>query len=111
MHEVHQMRCKILCDTKSGNIKKPRILLVLSWVKSAWDDIPEDIEKSFLKTGIANLLDGSVDDKVRDDSSDEESDEVEEILPTSLDADEDVPKEDRGRLFEDSNSSNDFDGF
>ena len=72
---------------------------------------PFSQSKSFLKTGIANPLDGSGDDKVWDDSSDEESDEVEENLPPSWDADEDVPEEDWDRLFKDSDSSDDFDGF
>ena len=67
--------------------------------------------KSFLKTEIANALDGSGNDKVWDDSSDKESYEVEEILPPSWNAHEDVPKEDWDRLFKDSDSSNDFDGF
>ena len=49
--------------------------------------------------------DVSGDDKVWDDSSDEE------ILPPSWDADEDVPEEDWDRLFKDSDSSDDFDGF
>ena len=26
---------------EGGNIEKPSILLVLSWVKNAWNDIPE----------------------------------------------------------------------
>ena len=48
--------------------------LMLFWVKSVWDDIPEDmVKKSFLKTGIANALDGSGDDSLWDDSSDDES--------------------------------------
>ena len=73
--------------------------------------LPFSRSKSFLKTGIANPLDGSENDKVWDDSSDEESDEVEEILPPSWDADEDVPEEDWNKLFKDSDSSDDFDGF
>ena len=73
--------------------------------------LPFSQSKSFLKTGIANPLDGSGDDKVWDDSSDEESDEVEEILPPSWDADEDVPEEDWDKLFKDSDSNDDFDGF
>ena len=98
--------------TKGGNIKKPSTSLVLSWVKSAWEDIPEEmVEKSFLKTGIANPLDGSADDEIWNDRSDEESDEVEETLPPSWDADEDVPEKDWDRLFEDSDSNDDFDGF
>ena len=72
---------------------------------------PFSRSKSFLKAGIANPLDGSGDDKVWSDSSDEESDEVEEILPPSWDADEDVPEEDWDRPFKDSDSSNGFDGF
>ena len=73
--------------------------------------LPFSRSKSFLKTVIANPLDGSRNDKVWDDSSDEESDEVEEILPPSWDADEDVPEEDCDRLLKDSDSSDDFDGF
>ena len=73
--------------------------------------LPFSQAKSFLKTGIANLLDGSGDDKVRDDRSDEEKDEVEEILPPSWDADEDVPEEDWNKLFKDSDSSDDFSVF
>jgi len=49
------MRChwKIASLTKAGNIEKPGLLLVLSWVKSAWDDIPEDMmKKVFLKLGL-----------------------------------------------------------
>ena len=64
-----------------------------------------------MKTGIANPLDGSADDKIWNDNSDEESNELEEILPPSWDADEDVPEEDWDRLFEDSDSCDDFDGF
>ena len=56
--------------------------------------LPFSRSKSFLKTGIANPLNGSGDDKVWDDSSDEKSDKVEKILPPSWDADEDVPEED-----------------
>ena len=72
---------------------------------------PFSRSKSFLKTGIANPLDGSGDDKVWDDSSDEESNEVEEILPPSWDAGKDVSEEDWDRLFKDSYSSDHFDGF
>ena len=49
---------------------------------------PFSQSKSFLKTGIANPLDGSGYDKIWDDSSDETSDKV-KILPPSWDADED----------------------
>ena len=40
-----------------------------------------------------------------------ESDEVKEILPPPWDADEDVPEVDCDRLFKNSDSSDDFDGF
>ena len=63
---------------------------------------PFSRSKSFSKTVIANPLDGSGNHKVWDNSSDEESDEVEEILPLSWDADEDVPEEDCNRLLKDS---------
>ena len=35
--------------TEGGNIKKPGLSLVLSWIKSAWDDIPEHKVKMFSK--------------------------------------------------------------
>ena len=72
---------------------------------------PFSQSKSFLKTIIANPPDGSGNHKVGNDSSDEESDEVEEILPPPWDTDEDVLKNDCDRLFKDSDSSDDFDGF
>ena len=55
----------------------------------------------------------SVDDKLWVESSDEESDKVEEIMPSHLswDSGEDVPEEDWDRLFEDSGSNDDMDGF
>ena len=47
--------------TKGRNFKKPSISLVVSWVTSAWEDIPEDmVKKSFLKTGVSNDLDGGM---------------------------------------------------
>jgi len=55
-------------------------------------------------------LDGSGDDQLWNDSSDDEGDQVEESLPSSWDADEDVPKEDWDKLFEDSEYS-DLDDF
>ena len=72
---------------------------------------PFSRSKSFSKTGTANPLDGSGDDKVWHDSSDEESDEVEVILPTSWDADKNVPEEDWDKLFKDSDSSDHLDDF
>lgn len=50
--------------------------MVLRWIKEAWGKVtPEIIRKSFLKTGIANSLDGAQDDllfAVSDDSDDED---------------------------------------
>ena len=48
--------------TKGGNLAKPVITVIARWIKEAWDDIPGDMVKSsFLKTGIANSIDGSED--------------------------------------------------
>ena len=99
--------------TKGGNIKKPGISLVLSWVKSAWDDIPENmVKRSFLKTRIANALDGSGDGQLWYDNSDDNEGDylVEETLLSSWDADEDVPEEDWDKLFERTDCSN-FDNY
>ena len=44
--------------TKGGKIKEPGLSLVFSWVKSVWNDIPEDmVKKSSLKTSTASTLD------------------------------------------------------
>ena len=99
--------------TKGGNIKKPSMSLVLSWVTSAWEDIPEDmVKKSFLKTGISNDLDGTEDDELWDDNGNSNDDDlhIEDSLPSAWDADEDVPEEDWAKLLKDSDCS-DFDGF
>ena len=64
--------------TKGENIKKPGLSLVLSWVKR-WHSTRHS-EKSFLKTGIANTLNGSENDQLRYDSFDDEGDQVEESL-------------------------------
>ena len=99
--------------TKGGNIKKPSIFLVLSWVTSAWENIPEDmVKKSFLKTGILNALDGTEDDELWDDNgnSDDDDLQVEDSLLSAWDADEVVPEEDWAKLFDDNDYS-DFDRF
>jgi len=60
--------------TAGGNLMKPDILLVCTWVKLAWDDIPVDIiTRSFLKCGISNSLDGEEDDALFADSTAAES--------------------------------------
>ena len=43
--------------TKGGNLKKPALALVTSWVKSAWYDLPQEmVKKSFLKTLMRTCL-------------------------------------------------------
>lgn len=45
----------------------------MKWIKASWDSVsPEVIRKSFLKTGICNVLDGSEDNLLFE--SDEEED-------------------------------------
>ena len=47
-----------------GNLKAPTRQDVISWVSTAWDLIqPEILERSFLRCGIANALDGSEDEE------------------------------------------------
>ena len=49
--------------TKCGNLKRPSISMVTTWVKEAWEDIPaEMVKQSFLKTDISNSMDGTEDD-------------------------------------------------
>ena len=49
--------------TKGGNLKRPSLSMVTTWVNEAWEDIPtETVKKSFTKTGISNIMDGTEDD-------------------------------------------------
>ena len=59
---------------KAGNLRPPEKTLVLRWIKELWAMVsPDIIKKSFLKTGIANCLDGTGDDMFfnLDDSDDD----------------------------------------
>ena len=43
--------------TKGGNLKRSSLSMVTIWVKEAWESIPAEIvKKSFLKTGISNMM-------------------------------------------------------
>ena len=100
--------------TKDDNIKRPALGLVTSWVKDAWDDIPQEmVKKSFLKTGISNNLDGSEDDILWDDEDHKEESEEEgdELIPPSWDTDEDIPERQLEKLFDDSENEDEFHGF
>ena len=49
--------------TKGGNLKRPSLSMVITWVKEVWEDIPaEMVKKIFMKTGIYNIMDGTEDD-------------------------------------------------
>ena len=57
--------------TKGGNLKRPSLSMVTTWLKETWEDIPaEMVKKSFLKTGISNSMDGNEDDHLLQDSGD-----------------------------------------
>ena len=44
--------------TAKSNFKQPSLPTVVSWVKTAWDEIPaEMVQKSFQKCSISNNLD------------------------------------------------------
>jgi hypothetical protein len=51
--------------TLAGKIKRPSLELLCHWILGAWNMIsPKIIVKSFLKTGISNVLEGSKDDAI-----------------------------------------------
>ena len=57
--------------TKAGNLSKPDLNVVVSWVWEALDEIPCDmVKKSFLKCGITNQMDESEDDCLYEDFED-----------------------------------------
>ena len=104
--------------TAKGNFKRPPLPTVVSWVKKAWEDIPEAmIKKSFLKCCISNKMDGSEDDILWQDveESDRETDEEDE------DEERDIIGWDDDRLeytaaewtelFGESDAEEEFDGF
>ena len=63
--------------TKGGNLKRPRLSMVTTWVKEAWKAIPEEmVKKSFLKTGISNSMDGTEDNHRWQDSGESASEET-----------------------------------
>ncbi|CAM1322496.1 Uncharacterised protein r2_g3099 [Pycnogonum litorale] len=96
--------------TKGGNLKKPGLSLVTSWVKTAWEDLPaEMVVKSFLKTGIANKMDGTEDDHLWQDEQEQEEDK-EEATPAAWDTDEKLTQEEWEELFGKSDDE-EFDGF
>jgi hypothetical protein len=96
--------------TKGGNLKKPSISLVTSWVKSAWDELPaEMVAKSFLKTGISNKMDGTEDDKLWEEHEDEI--EEDDTYCPGWDTDEKITPEEWEELFGNSDDDEDFDGF
>lgn len=74
--------------TKAGNRCPPEKSLVLKWIKTAWEQVtPEIIRKSFLKTGIANDLNGTQDDLLFQDS---DADDPFEGFPVRTTAEDDA---------------------
>ena len=69
--------------TKGGNLKRPSLSMVTTWVKEAWEDIPaEMLKRRFLKTGISNSMDETEDDHMWQDTgaSSEETWDTDERL-------------------------------
>uniref|UniRef100_A0A914NL75 DDE-1 domain-containing protein n=3 Tax=Meloidogyne TaxID=189290 RepID=A0A914NL75_MELIC len=51
--------------TSKGNVKAPPMLVYLSWIAEAWENLSEEmIANSFKICGISNNVDGSEDDKI-----------------------------------------------
>ena len=96
--------------TAKGNLIKPDIVTVVTWVKQAWESIPAKmITRSFLKTSIANKMDGTEDDVLweDDDSADEEEEENPEA---DWNTDTKLTAEEWEEMFGDSDED-EFDGF
>ena len=99
--------------TKGGNMRAPKIAVVTSWVKEAWDEIaPEIIVRAFKKCGISCKLDGTEDDAIFDDWEDADEEDADE--PDIIDEmvyDDMMTEEDFDKLFEESDNSDVFEGF
>lgn len=98
--------------TVKGNMKRPPLPTVVSWVKTAWDRIPADmVQRSFLKCCISNNLDGSEDDALWQEEENEESD-VESDVEDDWDADDaKYTQEEWDNLFGASDDETFFEGF
>ena len=75
--------------TAGGNLKKPGLSLVTSWIKTSWEDMLKEmvIKSFFLKTGISNKMYGKEDDLLWD--SDSEIEETEGTdFPVNWDTDD-----------------------
>ena len=60
--------------TNAGNLKRPSLVTVAEWVKTAWNEISIDtIQHSFKKCGIANAMDGTEDDILWQEPADQGS--------------------------------------
>ncbi|KAH8037549.1 hypothetical protein HPB51_013339 [Rhipicephalus microplus] len=75
--------------TSGGKIKKPSVELLCSCVIEAWAMIlPEIIDRSFKKTGISNVLDGTQDDMVQENDEEnhaEAGDESDDAAMSNVD--------------------------
>ena len=112
---VRQMWSDWICSdavktTKSGLPQRPDLTLVCRWVKDAWDAMPREmIQKSFLKCGISNALDGTEDDAIYEDEETDEEQEEDSDEPYT-DAAEATPEELR-ELFASDDSDTELEGF
>ena len=97
--------------TAEGNLKKPGLSLMTSWVKTSWEDIPKEmVVKSFLKTGISNRMDGTEDELLWDSESGSEKGEKTDV-PANWDTDINITQEEFEQLFGESGDESDFEGF
>ena len=102
--------------TAGGNLKKPGLSTVVTWVKEAWDSLPDSmVSRSFLKTGISNRMDGSEDDLLWEECPASESDDENDFEVTDTtgwDTDEKFTRKEWEQLFGVSDDDeSDFEGF
>ena len=96
--------------TAGGNLKKPGLPLVTSWVKTSWEDITKEmVIKSFLKTRISNRMDGTEDGLLWDSEPGSEGEESN--VPADWDTDINITQEEFDQLFGESDDESDFEGF
>ena len=67
--------------TGAGNLKKPSIPVVIRQAKIVWERIAEEmVQKSYLKCGIYNKMDGTKDDALYEDFLEEGVNETEDVV-------------------------------
>ena len=94
--------------TKGGRMRKADLPTICGWIKKVWEELsPAIIQRAFLKCSISNSMDGTQDDLLWED----EMGEADESGESDDDLEYPDDEEDLRRIFNESSSDEEFEGF